>query len=67
MKRNMISSQYCKETGFPQHAMEKLLHSYLADRFSFRPTSGRTAPYYIIVPVFESMQEAGEFKEILEG
>lgn len=67
MKRNMTMQDYCKESGFPINAMKQLVHSYLGERFAFRTTTGKTAPYYIIVPVFESMQEAGEFKEVLEG
>lgn len=66
MKRNISARKYCEETGFPVRAMDRLLHSYLADRFSFRTTTGKTAPYYIIVPVFEAMQEAGEFREVLD-
>lgn len=67
MKQYMISSHYCKETGFKWSMMERLLHSNRADEFSFRSGSGKTSPYYIIVPTFEKMLERGEFKEILEG
>ena len=68
MKRKyMIWNEYCEETGYPVRAMKRLLHSYLADRFSFRPSEGKTAPHYIRVNVFESMEAAGEFKGVLEG
>ena len=67
MAKYQIWSEYCKESGYPAKAMDRLLHSHLADKISFRPTGGRTAPFYVRVEVFESLEKAGEFKDILEG
>ena len=63
----MLVSDYLEESGFPKRAMDRLLHSYLADKFSFRNGNGKTTPFWIITPVFEAMQERGDFKDILEG
>lgn len=67
MKRNMLLANYCKESGFPVRQMYRLVHSCLGEEFSYRTGSGRTSPFWIIVPIFEKMQERGDFKEILEG
>lgn len=66
MKQFVQARQYCKESGFPIRAMQQLLHCYLAPEFCFRTTSGKTAPFYINTVKFESMLEAGEFREVLE-
>ena len=66
MKRNMMLRDYLEESGFPENAMYRLLHSHLGTKFSFRTGSGKTSPFWIIVPVFERMQETGDFKEVLE-
>ena len=67
MKKYMHMKEYCDATGFPLDVMRRLTRSYMADRFSFRSSSAKRAPINIIVPVFESMLEAGELKEIIEG
>lgn len=67
MKRYVCMNEYCKETGFPIDTMKRLCHSYLADKFSFRSSGSSRAPINIIVPVFESMLQAGDFKEVIEG
>ena len=67
MKKYMSARAYCRETGFLKTHMDRLLHCYLADEFSYRSGSGKTSPYFIIVPKFERMLESGEFKEVLEG
>lgn len=67
MKKYMHMKEYCEATGFPLDVMRRLTRSYMADRFSFRSSGAQRAPINIIVPVFESMLENGEFKEVLEG
>lgn len=67
MKKFVHMKEYCDETGFPLDVMRRLCRSYLADQFSFRSSSAQRAPINIIVPVFESMLERGEFKEVIEG
>lgn len=67
MKKYISANAYCSETGFPRTQMDKLLHSFLGAEFSYRSGQGKTSPYYIIIPVFERMLEAGEFREILES
>lgn len=66
-RKYMSANEYCKETGFPRTHMDKLLHSFMGEEFSYRSGQGKTSPYYIIVPTFERMLDNGEFREILES
>lgn len=67
MKRNMTITEYNRETGFPIRALRQLARCSRSEEFGFRRmTSGRTSPWYIIVPVFQKAEEAGAFKEVLE-
>lgn len=67
MKKFMPWREYCKESGYPRRCMERLLASRMAEEFCF-PTSGSgNASRIIRVDVFEKMEKAGEFAEVLEG
>lgn len=67
MTRYMTIAQYADYSGLPPDLIRRLLRCYLADRFSFRASGARNAPYYINAEKLDRMLDDQELKEVLEG
>lgn len=63
MKDYMSVRSFCKETGFPVRAMDKLVHSHHKAKFTFRTSGKANAQIMIKTDAFKQMLDRGDFKE----
>lgn len=54
--------QFLKESGYPREMVDRALHCWFADKFSFRSSDKPKAKFFIVCDEFEYFRRQGEFK-----
>ena len=52
---------FIKESGYPEQLIDRALHCWFADKFSFRTSDKPNAKFMIICDEFEYFRRQGEF------